>query len=110
LRRCTNANSQRNIKPSTASLIGNAYLALPGVKKDRPFDDLGLNENTLDSPRIGTKQLMFLLCIARVHDEQGPAVICVGPGQNDSPLVKQTINERNRSAGQTGAAAERTIC
>jgi hypothetical protein len=29
----------------------------PGIEKDRPFDDLGFNENTAAGPLIVTKEL-----------------------------------------------------
>jgi len=66
---------------------------LPGIEKDRPFDDLGINENTVAGPRIVTKQLRGLLSIASLHDEEDSTVVCVRATQDNPPLFKQAIHE-----------------
>ena len=67
---------------------------LAGIEKDRPFDDLGFNENAAASPWIVTKQLRRLGQAASLHDEESPTAIRVRTGQDNPPLFEQAIDER----------------
>jgi hypothetical protein len=65
----------------------------PGIEKDRPLDRLRFNENAAFCPRITSKQVRRLRCIASLHDEESSTAVGVRPTQHDPALLEETIHE-----------------
>jgi hypothetical protein len=66
---------------------------LPRIEKDRPFGDLGFDEDTAGGPRIVAEELGRLVFTAGLHDEQNATVVRVRAAEDDEALFKEAIHE-----------------
>jgi hypothetical protein len=65
----------------------------PGIEKDRPLDRLRFHENAAFCPRITSKQVRRLRCIASLHDEKNSTAVRVRAAQDDPALLEEPIHE-----------------
>jgi len=91
----TASAAKRSESAATAGSDGIRFSSgtLPGIEKDRPFDDLGFDENTAAGPGILTKQLRRLGSGAGLDDEENPTVVGVRPSQDNPPLFEEAVHE-----------------
>jgi hypothetical protein len=65
----------------------------PPIEKDRPLDRLRFNENAAFCPRISSKQVRRLRCIASLHDEENSTAVRVRATEDDPALLEEAIHE-----------------
>jgi hypothetical protein len=66
---------------------------LPGIEKDGPFDDFGIDKNAANGPGIIAEKFGRFLSVAGVNDQENSTKVCVGASQDDSPLLEQAVHE-----------------
>src|SRR5262245_8346016 len=75
------------------AILASSSTGPPRVEEHGPFDDIARDENTSLLPGVVAKESRRLLGIARFHDDEHAAEICVWPGQDNPPLLEQTVHE-----------------
>jgi hypothetical protein len=66
---------------------------LPGIEKDGPFDDFGIDKNAAMGPRIIAKQFGSFLSVASFNDQKDSTKVGVWASQDNSPFLEKAIHE-----------------